>query len=222
MTQVFATFKGTTVGLIDAWYRTQALADAGATDADITAIQGEHTIDDTFKANKAYWDSTNILPEIPERVVFGAFSDVKKLKTTALTTYNALNTWYEALGKEGVVHSSAERNRALDYISYAFQWMYLVATNTRTTGQTDWTFAEREKAMEVLAEGPSNATTALAFYTNLPATAPTSPAGWVNVGTGTTVVIADTVATTTSMNLDSTKLPSFSLTDPSWIEGLTS
>ena len=74
MADVFVTFKGTTTGVVDAFYEKQSLADAGASDDDITAVQGKHTIPDEYRPNKAYWDGAEVLMETPESVVFAALS----------------------------------------------------------------------------------------------------------------------------------------------------
>ena len=77
MTDVYLTFKGTTTGVVDAFYEKQALADAGATDDDITAVQGVKTVPDNYRANKAYWDGTKVLSETPESVVLDALTDAE-------------------------------------------------------------------------------------------------------------------------------------------------
>ena len=67
----FVTFKGTTTGVVDAFYMTQADADAGASDADLTAVQGEQDLDG-YVPNAAYWDGTKLQEEIPQSVAEAA------------------------------------------------------------------------------------------------------------------------------------------------------
>ena len=80
MAEVYLTFKGTTAGIIDAYYPTQALADAGAVDADITAVQGTRTVTDDDRPNKAYYDGMKVLPETPPSVVFAALPSEDQIK----------------------------------------------------------------------------------------------------------------------------------------------
>ena len=77
MAKGYLTFKGTTTGIVDAFYPEQTLADAGASEADITAVQGIHDIPDDYRPNKAYWDGTDLLPEIPESVVSRCFVELR-------------------------------------------------------------------------------------------------------------------------------------------------
>ena len=79
MADGYIVFKGETEGIADAFYPTQALADAGATEADLTAVQGAHKIDG-LQPNKAYWDGTELLLETPEDVAFDALPDDDKIK----------------------------------------------------------------------------------------------------------------------------------------------
>ena len=92
MAEAYLTFKGTTAGIADAFYPTQALADAGAVDADITAVQGVQTIPDDYRPNKAYWDGTALLEEVPALVLFNALSATDKLKTVSRQLHDAYCT----------------------------------------------------------------------------------------------------------------------------------
>ena len=69
----FVTFKGTTEGITDAFYKTQAEADAGATQSDLTAVQGEQPLDG-FVPNVAYWNGAKLADELPEIKAFEALS----------------------------------------------------------------------------------------------------------------------------------------------------
>ena len=230
MANVYLTFKskGTgTTGIVDAFYRTQALADAGATDADITAVQGIHTVSDDFRPDKAYWDGTSVLPETPESVVFDALAALDKLKSRCRETWEILLFQASETAKEGVVHSSVEIGLAHSYYGYAFQWLYLVANNVRVTGQTDWTLQQREKAVELIASGPTDGATPHLFYraiagSGTQVSAPTGPTGWVDVNMGTAVALNTAITTTNSMMLDVNKLPSTSIADGSWIDSIAS
>ena len=50
MVQAYVTFKGTTKGIVDAFYPKQALADAGAVGSDLVAVQGVQTVSDELRA----------------------------------------------------------------------------------------------------------------------------------------------------------------------------
>ena len=79
MADGFIVFKGTEAGIVDAFYATQDLADAGSTDDDLTAVVGSHKIDG-FAPNKAYWDGADLLVETPEDVAWAALPDDDKVK----------------------------------------------------------------------------------------------------------------------------------------------
>ena len=106
MAEAYLTFKGTTAGIVDAFYEKQALADAGATDAGITAKQGVLTIPDYYRPNKAYWDGTKLLEETPESVAFDAMSAEDQIKERRAYLIGLLQRW-EAIGaKLSVWHGS--------------------------------------------------------------------------------------------------------------------
>ena len=228
MAEAYLTFKGTTAGIVDAFYPTQALADAGATDTDITAVQGVQTIPDNYVPNKAYWDGTALQEEQPETVTYDALTGLEKLKASCRTAWANMAVRDRLLEAEGVARSGPERSLARTFTGYARQWLYLVATNTRVDGQADWTLAEREKAAELIGGWPDDVTDAYGFYQALKLsgggliTEPTGPVGWVNVGDGTTDPLAHAIGTTTNMMLDTTKLPNTSIADGSWMEEIAS
>ena len=110
MAEAFLTFKGTTAGVVDAFYPKQALADAGAADDDITAVQGVKTIPDDFRPNKAYWDGTDLLPETPPAVVFAAMSSEDQIKERRAYLFERLRLHEIVGGKISVWHGSRQDN----------------------------------------------------------------------------------------------------------------
>ena len=112
MAEAFLTFKGTTAGVVDAFYEKQALADAGAADDDITAVQGVKTIPDDYRPNKAYWDGTDLLPETPEAVVFAAMSTEDRIKERRAYLFERLRLHEIVGGKISVWHGSRQDNVA--------------------------------------------------------------------------------------------------------------
>jgi hypothetical protein len=112
MAEAYLTFKGTTAGVVDAFYPKQALADAGATDDDITAVQGVKTIPDNYRPNKAYWDGTDLLEETPESVVFDALPDEDQAKERREYCFDLLRAHEAIGGKLSVWHASRVDNVA--------------------------------------------------------------------------------------------------------------
>ena len=110
MAEGYLTFKGTTAGVVDAFYSKQALADAGATDDDITAVQGVKTIPDDFRPNKAYWDGTDLLPETPPEVVFAAMPADDQIKDRRAYLFELLRRHEIVGGKISVWHASRVDN----------------------------------------------------------------------------------------------------------------
>ena len=110
MADVFVTFKGTTAGVVDGFYEKQDLADAGASEADITAVQGKHTIPDEFRPNKAYWDGTDVLGETPPDVVFDALSAEDRIKERRAYLFQLLREHEKVGGKISVWHASRVDN----------------------------------------------------------------------------------------------------------------
>ena len=111
MAEAYLTFKGTTAGVVDAFYPKQALADAGAMASDITAVQGVKTIPDDFRPNKAYWDGTNLLEETPEDVVFAAMSSEDQIKERRAYVFERLRLHEIVGGKISVWHGSRQDNK---------------------------------------------------------------------------------------------------------------
>ena len=110
MAEAYLTFKGTTAGVVDAFYPKQALADAGAMASDITAVQGVKTIPDDFRPNKAYWDGTDLLPETPPAVVFAAMSSEDRIKERRAYLFELLRRHEIVGGKISVWHASRVDN----------------------------------------------------------------------------------------------------------------
>ena len=110
MAEAYLTFKGTTAGVVDAFYEKQAQADAGATESDITAVQGVKTIPDNYRPNKAYWDGTELLEETPESVVFAAMSVEDQIKERREYLIGLLRRHEVVGGKISVWHGSRVDN----------------------------------------------------------------------------------------------------------------
>ena len=226
--EAFVTFKGTTAGVVDAFYRTQAEANAAATDnADIVAHIGAVEIGE-LAPNDSYFNGTAVVPDdVSETAELEARTVLRKLKDRCWATHEQLMEWSSALEKEGVAHPAAETNMGHSYLAYAHQWMYLVMNNVLKTGNTDFTLAEREKAAELLGMGASDVVSPFTFFRALHTQAggliavPTGPVGWVDVSSGTRGPLHMAITTTGSLNLDTDKLPSTSIADGSWIDGIT-
>ena len=152
MAKVFLTFKGTTTGVVDAFYPTQALADAGASDSDIVAVQGDHTIPDDFRANKAYWDGTDVLPETPGTVIFAALSDTDKLKSAAQQLHDA----YCQLVGILEAHSLADYFKR-DHVNWAHDFLAYAHRGTRgVMMSTTYTTAQKLAWAAANGAGPSD------------------------------------------------------------------
>ena len=110
MAEAYIVFKGTTAGVVDAFYEKQELADAGATQDDLTAVQGVKTIPDEYRPNKAYWDGTNLLPETPESVAFAAMPVADQIKQRRAYLFELLRRHEIVGGKISVWHASRVDN----------------------------------------------------------------------------------------------------------------
>lgn len=61
----FVVFEGTTTGVVDSFYRTQALADAAAaSEPGLTAVLGAQDLKG-YSPSGAYWNGTELLDEEP-------------------------------------------------------------------------------------------------------------------------------------------------------------
>ena len=106
----YVTFKGTSVGVVDAFYMTQADADAGATGNDITAVQGEQPIEDKHLPNQAYWDGGKLEEEIPKAVSFAAMSTSAQVEERRNYLFDLLREHEKVGGKISVWHASRVDN----------------------------------------------------------------------------------------------------------------
>ena len=106
----YIVFKGTTKGIVDKFYPTQALADAGSTESDLTAVQGAHELGE-FRANKAYWDGTKLQPEIPPSLVFEAMTTSDQVKERRQYLFELLRRHEVVGGKISVWHGSRQDNK---------------------------------------------------------------------------------------------------------------
>ena len=164
MAEAYLTFKGTTAGVVDAFYEKQAQADAGATESDITAVQGVKTIPDNYRANKAYWDGTELLEETPESVVFAAMSSEDQIKERRAYLIGLLRRW-ESIGAklsvwhgsriddvpEGVLDPNAMDDERLDQSKRTPSYGRWIEANTRAmlvdenlTNEAKWAFLKAE------------------------------------------------------------------------------
>ena len=148
MAEAYFTFKGINAGLVDAFYPTQALANAAATDnADIVAHVGVVDVGD-LQPNKAYWDGTNILSEIPPTVVFALLPAVDKLKSAARTLHDAYCTLAMRL-ENPLLAGYFKREHvdwAHDFLAYAHRGTYAVmkadSTNITVAQKLAWAQAQ--------------------------------------------------------------------------------
>ena len=108
MAKAYLTFKGTSEGVVDAFYPTQALADAGALGSDIVAVQGIQTIPDDFRPNKAYWDGGKLEEELPEAVAFAAKSSEDQVEERRAYLFGLLRQREAVGGKLAVWHASRQ------------------------------------------------------------------------------------------------------------------
>ena len=105
----FVTFKGTTEGITDAFYKTQAEADAGATQSDLTAVQGEQPLDG-FVPNVAYWNGAKLADELPEIKAFEALSSEDQINERREYLFGLLRIHETVGGKISVWHGSRVDN----------------------------------------------------------------------------------------------------------------
>ena len=104
----YVVFKGTTEGTTDAFYATQALADAGAADVDLTAVQGAQKVGE-FQPNKSYWNGTAVVDDNDgETATFAALPDEDKVKDRRAYLFSLLRLREEVGGKLAVWHASRQ------------------------------------------------------------------------------------------------------------------
>ena len=63
---------------VDAFYPTQAKADAGATQSDLVAVQGEQALEGLFP-NIAYWNGAKLVEDLPETKAFEALTSQEQI-----------------------------------------------------------------------------------------------------------------------------------------------
>ena len=101
----FVVYKGTTEGIVDAFYRTQALADAGATQSDLIAVQGEQELKGLFP-NVAYWNGAKLVEDLPEDKAFEALTSQGQIDIRRETLFRKLRL-HESIGaKLSVWHAA--------------------------------------------------------------------------------------------------------------------
>ena len=150
MAEAYFTFKGATEGITDAFYPTQALADAGATDSDITAKQGVQTIPDNYRPNKAYWDGTKLLEEIPEIVVFASLPEVDQMKTATRSLHDGLVSLEGVLDTIRHWYPTHDAMVAHDMLTFAHRAIRGVMLSTH------WTNTQKLQWLAAMALGPTD------------------------------------------------------------------
>ena len=154
-------------------------------------------------------------------------TDTLNLRSDILATHGQLLNWAHNVSVEGVAHPQTEVSIAHDFLAYAHQGIYLVAHNHRTAGNADWTLAQRRTAIQQMAFGAADITSAYQFFSAMSTgasgliSAPTAPVLWVNVDTGQRVNLSQAVATTNQMHLDASQLPDESILSGNWINTIT-
>ena len=200
-----------------AFYPTEAAVDAALESGDSKLYRAP--VDDIIEPG-VWYDSTN--------QTFGLAppaTDDLNLRSDVLATHGQLLVWAQQVTAEGVAHPQAEVSIAHDFLAYAHQGIYLVAHNHRTTANAGWTLAQRRTAIQQMAFGASDITNAYEFFAAMDNAgslidAPTAPVLWVDVNTGQRVALAQAVATTAQMGLDSSQLPDESILSGGWINSL--
>ena len=167
MAMAYITFKGINSGPCDAFYPTQALANAAATDnADIVAHVGAVEVGD-LRPNRSYWDGTDVLPETPESVIFDALPEVEKLKTSFQAFHDALvrgSTFLETPDIK-LYYPDGDRQIAHDMLALCHRACRGVALSTHWTSQQKfaWLVAMAQGPMDVPFTTPL-AAAAAAFF----------------------------------------------------------
>ena len=192
MGMAYITFKGINAGLCDAFYRTQALANAAAlNDFDIVAHVGLLDVGD-FQPNEAYFDGDKVVSiDAYQQVAYDALSEVNKLKASFYAFHDALIVASEFLELPSIKRYYPAEDHVVAHTMLAlahraargvglsshwtstqkFAWLLAMAQ-----GPTDVPFADgREKAAEQFFEIVEEAR-----LTDSPITAPTQYFMWVN------------------------------------------
>ena len=214
----YITFKGVNEGVVDAFYLTQALANAAAADnADIVAHVGLLDLGG-FEPNTAYFDGAQLLEEIPEAKLPSL--DRKKLVLRRLHFY--LRQLAEELAAEGVAHAVTETHAAHNFAAFGHHGSYLVAHDEDLTD--DQIIAWAEKMLDGPTDAPSkDSDHAFQWYQRISAgalTGPTGPCTWVAPDTGTPETVGN-IGSTSNNAFGVKTVTDTQLSDGKWIEELT-
>lgn len=153
-------------------------------------------------------------------------SGIADLRDAGHQARRQLRNWREQLTEEGVVQPSAWVALGHDYLAQAEYGLFLALNNHRTSGNANWTVAQRIALCQQMSRGASDVTSPYTFFQALETSpgslipTPTGPVLWVNVNTGERVALNGAINNTTAMNLDVAQLPSASIADGSWIDGI--
>ena len=208
----FITFKGINEGLTDAFYLTQAAANAAAVDnADIVAHVGELELEG-FSPNVAYFDGDKLLAEIPETKL--PTLDRKKLKARQLHDY--LHNKSAEVEEEAVVHDFHEHQIIHNIIAFAHHGNYLTCHDSELTDDQiiEW--------LDASLLGPTDAKTATEWFTAVQALSdPVAPSGaqsWVQEADGVRVTVAGIAQVSSTNYLLNTLYLILHLASGAWIE----
>ena len=210
----YITFKGVNEGVVDAFYRTQALANAAATgNADIVAHVGLLDLGG-FRPNTSYFDGDKLLEEIPETNL----PTLDRKKSALRRLHDHLKQLAVALAEEGLVHDIAEADAAHNYPAFAHHGSYLIAHDDDYTDDQVIAWAEK------MLDGPSDAATVHDWYVAIAAIesvgGPDGPCAWVNPGNANQLTVSSTKTMRTETVGEGTVSDS-TLANGGWIEELT-
>ena len=210
----YVTFRGISAGRVMGFYRTQALANAAATDnTNVVAHVGAVELGE-LSPGGAYFDGTDVLEEIP----LTALSDLARKKHALRTAHAYLRQLAVELAEEGVAHNIVEVHAAHNFPAFSHHGLYLVAHDDDYTDAQVIAFAEK------VPEGPSDAATPYEWYTRIgdlhPVEGPSGPCVWVNPSDASRLSVLVTKDNAVDIFGDDT-VTDTQLADGAWIEGLS-
>ena len=220
MAMAYITFAGTNAGLVKAFFPTQALANAAATDdAEVAAHVGILDVGE-LQPRHAYFTGTAVISDSDADALDAILSDTEKLQLAFRTHHDWLRTQSEAGHVEGQVHDIAERHAFHNFMAFAHHAAYTVANDGDLTMAQKITWAENQTL------GPTDAETAFNWYVAiraLPTVAgPTSACLWVIPSSGARRSVSQIAnAGISYFESGGTIVDESTLADGGWIESLT-
>ena len=222
MASGFITFRGVNAGPCRGFYRTQALANAAATDnSGIVAHVGAVELGD-LSPNVAYFNGISLEEERP----LSSLSVRTRLRHAYREHHSHLTELAHAVIEEGIAHAITEQHIIHNMIAFAHHGAYTVAHDDDLTDDQKIAWAQVQILGPADITGTSLAVRAFHWYEAVRAiaspVAPTSACAWVEPSTGARINVAEINSKITEIFGDDPIVVTESdLAQGGWIDSLT-